>query len=193
MDDRVRMREVRVLSDDTYILRRNTFDFRRRDGRWQTLVRETYDRGDGAAILLWEPEKRTVLLVRQFRFPAYAAGYKEDLVEVPAGLLDARSPEEAIRREAEEEAGIRLGMPRRLFEAFMSPGAVTERITFFMAEYSAADRIGAGGGLEEEGEDISLLEVPLREAMAMIRRGEIVDAKTIMLLQYARLHELGEA
>ncbi|UPG71134.1 NUDIX domain-containing protein [Roseomonas gilardii subsp. gilardii] len=193
MDDRVRMREVRVLSDDTYILRRNTFDFRRRDGRWQTLVRETYDRGDGAAILLWEPEKRTVLLVRQFRFPAYAVGHKEDLVEVPAGLLDARSPEEAIRREAEEEAGIRLDMPRRLFEAFMSPGAVTERITFFMAEYSAADRIGAGGGLEEEGEDISTLEVPLDEALAMIRRGEIVDAKTIMLLQYARLHELGEA
>ena len=193
MDDRVRMREVRVLSDDTYVLRRNTFDFRRRDGRWQTLVRETYDRGDGAAILLWEPRKRTVLLVRQFRFPAYAAGHKDDLVEVPAGMLDARSPEEAIRREAEEEAGIRVTAPRRLFEAFMSPGSVTERITFFMAEYSAADRIGAGGGLEEEGEDISLLEVPLREAMAMIRRGEIVDAKTIMLLQYARLHELGAA
>ena len=193
MKDRIRVLDSKLLSDDRYILRKTRFEYRRRDGRWQTLTRETYDRGNGAAILLIEPRRRTVVLVRQFRFPAFANGHSGDLVEVPAGMIDEGSPEETIRREAEEEVGLRVGTPRKVFEAFMSPGAVTEKLFFFMAEYDAADRIAEGGGLEEEGEDIEVLEVPLDEALAMIARGEIVDAKTIMLLQYARLRELGAA
>ena len=191
MEDRVRVREVRVLSDDWYLLKKTTLDYRRRDGSWQTFTRETYDRGNGAAILLYDPQRRTVLLTRQFRFPAYVNGHPQPLIEVPAGLLDELSPEEAIRREAEEEAGCRIGEARRLFEAFMSPGSVTERLVFFMAEYSAADRIAEGGGLIAEGEDIEVLELPLEEALAMVGRGEIMDAKTIMLLQYAKLAGLG--
>ena len=189
MDERVRVREVRVLSDDWYVLRRTTFDHRRRDGTWQTLDRETYDRGNGAAILLHDPSRGVVLLTRQFRYPAYVNGHPEPLVEVVAGLLDERSPEEAIRQEAEEEAGCRIAAPRRVFEAFMSPGSVLERLVFFVAEYSAADR-AAGGGLAAEGEDIEVLEPTLDEALAMVARGEIVDAKTIMLLQHVKLHGL---
>jgi nudix-type nucleoside diphosphatase (YffH/AdpP family) len=191
MQDRIRVREVRVLSDDWYVLKRTTLDYQRRDGRWQTFNRETYDRGNGAAILLYDPTRRTVLLTRQFRFPAYVNGHPEPLIEVVAGLLDELSPEEAIRREAEEEAGCRVTRPRRLFEAFMSPGSVTERLVFFMAEYSADDRIAEGGGLISEGEDIEVIEIPLKDAIAMIGRGEIVDAKTIMLLQYAEIAGLG--
>ncbi len=190
MKDRIRLREVRVLSDDCYVLRKTTFDYRRRDGSWQTLSRETYDRGNGAAILLYDPRRGTVLLTRQFRYPAFVNGHPEPLIEAVAGLLDERSPEEAIRREAEEEAGCRIVAPRRVFEAFMSPGAVTERLVFFVAEYSAADRVADGGGLAAEGEDIEVLELPLEEALAMIGRGEIMDAKTIMLLQYAKLSGL---
>ena len=191
MQDRIRVREVRVLSDDWYVLKRTTLDYQRRDGRWQTFNRETYDRGNGAAILLYDPTRRTVLLTRQFRFPAYVNGHPQPLIEVVAGLLDELSPEEAIRREAEEEAGCRVARPRRLFEAFMSPGSVTERLVFFMAEYSADDRIAEGGGLISEGEDIEVIEMPLKDAIAMIGRGEIVDAKTIMLLQYAEIAGLG--
>jgi nudix-type nucleoside diphosphatase (YffH/AdpP family) len=190
MDHRIRVREVRVLSDDWYVLRKTTFDYQRRDGTWQTLNRETYDRGNGAVILLFDPSRGTVLLTRQFRYPAYVNGHPEPLIEAVAGLLDERSPEEAIQREAEEEAGCRITQPRRVFEAFMSPGSITERLVFFVAEYSMADRIVAGGGIRAEGEDIEVLEPTLDEAMAMIARGEIVDAKTIMLLQYACLHGL---
>lgn len=186
-DERVRVREVRVLSDDWYVLRKATFDYRRRDGTWQTLSREAYDRGNGAAVLPYDPARGTVLLTRQFRWPAYANGHPGPLVEAVAGLLDEREPEEAIRREAEEEAGCRLSAPRRVFEAFMSPGSVTERLVFFVAEYSAADRVAAGGGLASEGEDIEVLEPTLDGALAMVADGRIADAKTIMLLQYAAL------
>ena len=190
MEDRVRVRTVQVLSDDWYVLRKTTFDYRRRDGSWQTLNRETYDRGNGAVILLYDPRRRTVLLTRQFRFPAFVNGHPEPMIEAVAGLLDELSPEDAIRREAEEEAGCRITAPRRLFEAFMSPGSVTERLVFFAAEYTAADRIHDGGGLLAEGEDIEVLELGFDDALAMIERGEIVDAKTIMLLHYAKLHGL---
>jgi len=190
MENRIRLREVRVLSKDWSVLRKTTFDYRRRDGRWQTLERETYDRGNGATILLYDPDRRTVLLTRQFRFPAYVNGHPAPLIEAVAGLLDERSPEEAIREEAEEEVGCRIAAPRRVFEAFMSPGSVTERLVFFVAEYGAAERIGAGGGKAAEGEDIEVLELSFADAPAMIERGEIVDAKTIMLLQYASLSRL---
>jgi nudix-type nucleoside diphosphatase (YffH/AdpP family) len=190
MDDRIRVREVRVLSDDWYVLRKTTFDYQRRDGTWQTLNRETYDRGNGAVILLYDPSRGRVLLTRQFRYPAFVNGHTKPLIEAVAGLLDARSPEDAIRLEAEEEAGCRVTHVRRVFEAFMSPGSVTERLVFFVAEYSAVDRVTGGGGLAAEGEDIEVLEPTLDEALAMVADGSIVDAKTIMLLQHAKLQGL---
>lgn len=186
----VRVRRVEVLADDWSTLRKTTLDFRRRDGSWQTVTRETYDRGNGAAILLYDPVRRTVLLTRQFRYPAYVNGHTAPLVEVCAGLLDGDDAEQCIRREAEEEVGARVERPRRVFEAYMSPGSVTERLVFFVAEYGAADRRGEAGGLREEGEDIAVFETTLDGALAMIGRGEIVDAKTIMLLQYLALSGL---
>jgi len=193
MAERVRVRDVRLLSDHWYVLKTTRFDFLRRDGQWQTQQRETYDRGNGAAILLYDLLRRTVVLTRQFRYPAFVNGHDDLMVEVPAGLLDAATPEECIRAEAEQEAGIRVRAPRKVFEAFMSPGAVTERLHLFVAAYDAADRIGAGGGLQAEGEDIEVFELDFDAALAMVGRGEIVDAKTIMLLQYAALHLFGAA
>ncbi|PWC36341.1 NUDIX domain-containing protein [Azospirillum sp. TSO35-2] len=188
-DDRIRIREVTLLSDDWYVLKKTTFDYRRRDGRWQTLSRETYDRGNGAALLLYDPTRGTVLLTRQFRFPAHVNGHPEPLLEVCAGLLDDRSPEDAIRAEAEEELGVAVQAPRRVFDAFMSPGSVTERLTFFIAEYRATDR-SDGGGVAEEGEDIEVVELTFADALARIDDGAILDGKTIMLLQHAALHGL---
>ncbi len=186
--DRVRIHEVRVLSDDWYILKKTRFEYRRRNGTWQMQQREAYDRGNGAAILLYNLERGTVVLTRQFRFPAFVNGHDDLLVEVPAGLLDAAAPEERIRAEAEEEAGFRVAQVRKVFEVFMSPGSVTERLHLFVAEYDPSSRVGDGGGMEDEGEDIEVLEPTFAEALAMVARGEIVDAKTIMLLQYAALH-----
>jgi len=188
LTDRVRVRSVKLLSDHWYTLKTTTFDWLRRDGRWQTQQRETYDRGNGAAILLYEPRQRTVVLTRQFRYPTFVNGMDTLMVEVPAGLLDGADPEACIRAEAEQEAGVRVRAPREVMRAYMSPGAVTERLHLFVAEYDASDRIGAGGGIEDEGEDIEVFECPFDEAMTMVRRGEIVDAKTIMLLQWAALH-----
>jgi nudix-type nucleoside diphosphatase (YffH/AdpP family) len=187
VSDRVRVRDVKLLSDHWYVLKTTCFDFLRRDGQWQTQQRETYDRGNGAAILLYNLAQRSVVLTRQFRYPAFVNGHDDLMIEVPAGLLDAATPEECIRAEAEQEAGIRVRAPRKVFEAFMSPGAVTERLHFFVAEYDGSDRIGDGGGLHAEGEDIEVFELPFDEALAMVARGEIVDAKTIMLLQYGEL------
>lgn len=185
--DRVRVHDVTLLSDHWYVLKTTRFDFLRRDGQWQTQARETYDRGNGAAILLYNLAQRSVVLTRQFRYPAFVNGHDDLMVEVPAGVLDAASPEDCIRAEAEQEAGYRVREPRKVFEAFMSPGAVTERLHFFIAEYEPGDRIGDGGGLHDEGEDIEVFELPFDEALAMVARGEIVDAKTIMLLQYGAL------
>ena len=186
--ERVRVVESQVLSDDWYLLKKTVFDFRRANGEWQRQQRETYDRGNGAVILLYQPKSRQVVLVRQFRFPAYVNGHNGMLIEAPAGLLDEATPEQRIRAEVEEETGYRVGEVRKVFEAFMSPGSVTEKLYFFVAEYDAGARIGSGGGLEAEGEDIEVLELPFEEALAMVGGGEIVDAKTIMLLQYAQLN-----
>lgn len=186
--DRVRVRDERLLSDHWYVLKAARFDWRRRDGRWQTSTREVYDRGDGAAILLYDPKRRTVVLTRQFRYPAFVNGHDDLMVEVPAGVLDGADPEACVRAEAEQEAGWRVRAPRKVLEAFMSPGAVTERLHFFVAEVDAADRVGAGGGLAGEGEDIEVFDCPFDEALAMVGRGAIVDAKTILLLQWAALH-----
>jgi|ERR1019366_1247159 nudix-type nucleoside diphosphatase (YffH/AdpP family) len=188
VSDRIRIQNVRVLSDNHYTLKSTTFEWRRADGEWQTQARETYDRGNGATLLAYNLTRRTVVLVRQFRYPAYVNGYDDLVIEAAAGLLDNESPEVRIRAEAEEEIGYRLGEVRKIFEAFMSPGAVTEKLYFFVAEYEPAMRIGSGGGIASEGEEIEVLELPIGEALAMIGDGRIVDAKTIMLLQYAALN-----
>ena len=184
----VRILEERVLAHDWYLLRKTTFEHRRRDGRLQVVSRETYDRGNGVALLLFNAARGTVILIRQFRFPAWVNGCADGmLVETCAGLLDGNDPLAAMRREAIEETGYAVKSPRKVFEAYMSPGSVTEKLHFFVAAYDDADRQGAGGGEAHEGEDIEVLELPLARALAMIASGEIQDGKTIMLLQHAAM------
>ncbi|NRR31745.1 NUDIX domain-containing protein [Oxalobacteraceae bacterium] len=189
-EDRVRIHAVQTLSQDWFLLQKTTFDYRRSDGSWQTMTRETYDRGNGAVILLYNRARRSVVLIRQFRFPTYGNGHDGFLIEAAAGLLDHASPEQRIKAEVEEETGYRVSEVRKVFEAFMSPGSVTERLYFFVGEYEPDSRPGTGGGIAEEGEDIEVLELPFEQALAMMARGEICDGKTIMLLQYAQLHLL---
>ncbi|AZC34390.1 GDP-mannose pyrophosphatase NudK [Pseudomonas chlororaphis] len=191
--DRVRIHQVEVLSDNWYVLRKTTYDFQGRDGVWRTLNRETYDRGNGATILLYSRAKQTVVLTRQFRFPAFVNEHDGMLIETCAGLLDKDDARTCIHKETEEETGYRIREVRKVFEAFMSPGSVTERLHFFVGEYFDEDKQGEGGGLEHEGEEIEVLELPIDRALAMIDSGEICDGKTIMLLQYAKLHRLLEA
>lgn len=191
MNDRVRIAEVTVLSDDWYVLKKTTFDYRRRDGRWQRQTRETYDRGNGACILLYNTALGRVVLTRQFRLPAYVNGCPDGmLIEACAGLLDKEDPASGIRRETEEETGFHVREVQKAFEAYMSPGSVTERVYFYVAEYEPSDQRSAGGGEEQEGEDIEVLELDFKRALQMIESGEICDGKTIMLLQYVQLRGL---
>jgi nudix-type nucleoside diphosphatase (YffH/AdpP family) len=185
--ERVRILDTVVLSDDWYVLRKVIFDFRRRDGAWQRQSRETYDRGNGATILLHNPATDTVLLTRQFRMPAFVNGHDGMLIETPGGLLDDASPEDRIRAEVEEETGYRVRHIEKVFESFMSPGSVTEKLYFYLGEYDGSMRVHDGGGVVEEGEEIETIEVTLSTAMQMIARGEIMDGKTIMLLQHLAL------
>ncbi|GAA2151827.1 NUDIX domain-containing protein [Kitasatospora kazusensis] len=182
------VRDVELTSQGWHVLRRTTFDHRRRDGGWVTQQRETYDRGNGAVVLPYDAERGHVLLTRQFRYPAYVNDHPDGmLVEAAAGLLDGDDPLTAIRRESAEELGVTLGPLIHVLDAYMSPGSVTERLHFYAAPYTPADRTGHGGGVEEEGEDIQVLELPFVEALAMVRDGRIVDGKTILLLQWAVL------
>lgn len=181
------VRDVEVLANDWYVLRATTFDRRGSDGTWSTERRETYDRGDGATILLYDTERRTVLLTRQFRFPVYVNGHPDGmLLETAAGLLDEDDPVAAIRREAVEETGVEVGEVQHVFDVFMSPGAVTERLHFFAAPYRRDDLRGTSHGVAEEGEDIETVELDVDDARARIGT-DIVDAKTVMLLQWAFL------
>jgi nudix-type nucleoside diphosphatase (YffH/AdpP family) len=187
-NDEIRILEERVLAHDWYLLRKTTFEHRRRDGRLQVVSRETYDRGNGVALLLFNAARGTVILTRQFRFPAWVNGCDDGLlIEACAGQLDGNDPVAAMQREAIEETGYDVKAPRKVFEAYMSPGSITEKLHFFVAAYDDADRRHAGGGEVDEGEDIEVLELPLARAMAMIASGEIQDGKTIMLLQHAVL------
>ncbi len=180
--------DVELLASGWHVLRRTTLQRRRGDGTWVTEQRETYDRGNGATLLPYDADRRTVLLSRQFRYPVYVNGHPDGmLLEAAAGLLDDDSPEDAVRREVEEELGITVGEIEHVFDVFMSPGSVTERLHFYAAPYRPADRTGEGGGLAEEGEDIEVVELPFDEALDMIDDGRIADAKTIMLLQWAAL------
>ena len=188
VDDRIEVHEERLLSDNWYVLKTTRFSWRRDDGTWQETWRETYDRGNGAVILPYDPDRRTVLLGRQFRYPAYVNGHDGLLIEAAAGLLDDADPAERIRKETEEELGLRLRELTQIWDVFMSPGSVTERLFFFVARYQSSDRLSGGGGLAEEGEEIGVLELTLDAALEMVADGRIRDAKTIMLLQYAALN-----
>ncbi len=192
MQDRIRIQKSETLSDNFYILKKVTFDYLRADGSWQTQSREAYDRGNGATLLLYNKAQKSVVLIRQFRYPAFANGYEHMLIETCAGVLDEDDPETCARKESEEETGYRVEHVQKVFEVFMSPGAVTEKIHFFIAEYFPGSKVAEGGGMEGEGEDIEVLELPFAEALQMIERGEICDAKTIMLLQYAALNQIFE-
>jgi nudix-type nucleoside diphosphatase (YffH/AdpP family) len=184
---RVRLRELTAVYDAWSKLSRASFDFQRSDGTWSEQQREVYERGNGATILLRDETRDTVLLTRQFRLPAYLNGHPDGmLIETPAGLLDGEDAETAIRREAEEETGYRVDSVTRIGEYFMSPGSVTERIAFFTGSYRADARVSGGGGVASEGEDIEIIEVTLTEALAMVDSGEIVDAKTVLLLRLAQ-------
>jgi GDP-mannose pyrophosphatase NudK len=182
--NRVRINKVQTLSDDWYLLKKTTFDYLRRDGCWETVTRETYDRGNGATILLLNRRRGTVLLTRQFRFPTYVNGLEDGmLVEACAGLLDNQSPEAAIRREAEEELGVTVNQVQKVLEAYMSPGSVTEKLYFFIGEYE--ERVADFAGNFHEGEEIEVLELTLAEALDWINDGRIQDGKTIILLLFA--------
>ncbi|NHZ99303.1 NUDIX domain-containing protein [Massilia sp. CCM 8734] len=187
-EPRVRIDREELLSDNWYILKRLTFSLRRRDGAWQSQTREVYDRGNGAVILPYNLRQRTVLLTRQFRIPAFVNGHDGFLIEAAAGLLDHASPEQRIRAEAEEETGYRIGNVTKIYDLFMSPGSVTERLHFFVGAYESTDKVGDGGGLAAEGEDIDVLELGFEQALAMMASGEIMDGKTVLLLQYLQLH-----
>lgn len=184
----IKIQKEEILSDNWYILRKFTYDFKLKNGNWQTQSREAYDRGNGAVILLYNAEQRSVILTRQFRLPSFVNGNPSGmLIEACAGLLDKDSPEDCIRREVEEETGYKVSHVRKIFEAYMSPGSVTEILYFFIAEYAASMKVHEGGGVEHEQEEIEVLELPFEKALAMIDDGEIKDAKTIMLLQHLRL------
>jgi nudix-type nucleoside diphosphatase (YffH/AdpP family) len=185
--DRIRIHQTTTLSKQRYELKSIEFAWHRRDGEWQSLKREVYEKGNGATILLTNRARRSVVLIRQFRLPTFLNGYREELIEAAAGMLDDATPEDRIRAEVEEETGYTVHHVEKVFEAFMSPGALSEKLYFFIAEYDPASRAGEGGGLKHEGEDITVLELPFDDAMAMIGDGRICDAKTIMLLQHAKL------
>lgn len=190
-NNRVKIESEEVLSDNWYTLRKYTFDYQRTDGSWERQSREAYDRGNGATILLYNNEKQTVILTRQFRLPTYTNGNATGImIEACAGLLDRDNPEECIRRETEEETGYQVKSVRKIFEAYMSPGSVTEILYFFVAEYSDDMKVSDGGGCETEQENIEVMEIPFQQATEMVANGEINDAKTIMLIQYAQLNGL---
>ena len=191
MNPRVRNVQKQVLSDNWYTLRKVTFEYQKKNGEWETQHREAYDRGNGAAILLYNKAQKTVILTRQFRMPTYVNGNETGLlIEVCAGLLEENNAEDCIRRETEEETGYIITDVQKVYEAYMSPGSVTELVHLFVAEYSKEQKNTEGGGVAEEQEEIDVLELPFAEALQMMKTGEIRDGKTIMLLQYAQINNL---
>jgi len=187
ISNRVRSRELWILSDNYYTLRKASFDFQRSDGAWQHQERESYDIGDAAAVLPFDKARGLVILIKQFRWPVFEWGLKQFLVEVIAGKLDGDTPADCVTREAMEEAGVAISNPHLVTHCFTSPGAIKERASMFLADYDSTASRARGGGHEHEGEDIEVLEMPLDDALKMIERGEIVDMKTILLLQAAAL------
>jgi len=189
--EKVKNLEIEILSDNWYTLNKLTYNYLTKKGVWQQQTREAYDRGNGATILLYNKEQKTVILTRQFRAPTYINGNDDGmLIEACAGLLDEDSPEDCIKKETEEETGYKVSNVTKIFESYMSPGAVTEIIHFFIAEYSHEMKITKGGGLEDEQEEIEVLELPIDKAFQMIKTGDIKDGKTMMLLQYIKLENI---
>lgn len=191
MIDNIKILDTKVLSDNWYVLRKITYEYSKKDGTKLTQSREAYDRGNGATILLYNKNQQTVILTRQFRLPTFVNGNETGmLIEACAGLLDKDNAEDCIRRETEEETGYKITDVRKVFEAYMSPGSVTEMLYFFIAEYSKEMKVNDGGGAEHEEENIEVLELAFEKAMSMIESGEIKDGKTIMLLQYIKLNRI---
>lgn len=190
-DIKVTIEKTEILSDNWYTLKKVTFSIQKKDGTFEQQSREAYDRGNGAVILLYNKNSETVILTRQFRLPTFINGNASGMmIEACAGLLDNDNPEECIKRETEEETGYKISHVEKIFEAYMSPGSVTEILHFFIAEYSEELKINDGGGLADEGENIEVLELPFNQTLAMIDSGEIKDAKTIMLLQHLRIKNI---
>ena len=188
-NERVKNIKKEVLSDNWYTLNKLTFDYQKADGTWEQQQREAYDRGNGAVILLYHKTEKTIVLTKQFRMPTYINGNKDGMmIELPAGLLDNDDPEAAIKRETEEETGYRITKVQKVFEAYMSPGSVTEILHFFIAAYEKEMKVSEGGGHTEEHENIEVLEIPFSKSLDMIKEGKIKDAKSIMLLQYAQIN-----
>lgn len=191
MNKGIKIIETEVLSDNWYTLNKVTYKYLKEDGTWETHAREAYDRGNGAAILLYNPTTRKIILTRQFRMPTYVNGNEDGMmIEVCAGLLDKDNAEDCIKKETEEETGYKVTKVQKIFESYMSPGSVTEILHFFVAEYNKDMKVSEGGGIEAEQENIEVLELDFDEAYAMVYSGKIKDAKTIMLLQYAKIHNL---
>ena len=187
----IKIQKTELLSDNWYVLNKITFDYQKKDDSWITQKREVYDRGNGAAILLYNTQQKTVILTRQFRLPTYLNGNETGMmIEVCAGLLDQDNPEQCIIRETEEETGYRITKIKKVMEAYMSPGAVTEVLYLFIGEYDESMKVSDGGGVEHEEENIDVMEMSFDEAYSMIESGQIQDAKTIMLLQYAKIKSL---
>ena len=191
MNKKVNIVNTEVLSNNWYTLRKITYQWQKKNGTWETQQREAYDRGNGATILLYNVANQCVILTKQFRMPTYLNGNETGmLIEACAGLLDTDNPEDCIRRETEEETGYQVTEVKKVFEAYMTPGSVTEILYFFVAAYESTMKISDGGGLEHDQEDIEVIELPFQEALQMMVRGEIKDAKTMLLLQYAKLNGL---
>jgi len=191
MNKNVKLIGEEILSNNWYTLRKISYELKKADGSVEIQSREAYDRGNGAVIMLYNTARQTVVLTRQFRMPTFVNGNADGmLIEACAGLLDKDNPEECIRRETEEETGYKIKEAKKIFEAYMSPGSVTEILYFFIAEYDQSMKVSDGGGIAHEQENIEVLEIPFRQALEMIDRGEIKDAKTIMLLQYLQLHNI---
>ncbi len=190
-DPKITIQKTELLSDNWYLLNKITFDYQEENKQTETHIREVYDRGNGAAILLYNPAEKTVILTRQFRLPSYLNKNQTGMmIEVCAGLLDQDHPEQCIIRETEEETGYRISKVQKVMETYMSPGAVTEILYLFIGEYNASMKVHEGGGLDAEQEHIEVMELPFEKAFEMIATGEIKDAKTVMLLQYAKINEL---
>lgn len=187
----IKITDTKILSDNWYVLKKITYEYLKKDGTIISQSREAYDRGNGATILLYNKEQKTVILTRQFRLPTFINGNETGMmIEACAGLLDKDNAEDCIRRETEEETGYKITAVRKIFEAYMSPGSVTEILHFFIAEYAKEMKVSEGGGLDHEEENIEVLELDISEAMQMVANGEIKDAKTIMLLQYIKLNDI---
>lgn len=191
MSQQIKNINSELLSDNYYILNKYTFDYKMKSGIWVHQMREVYDRGHGAGILLYNRKKKTILLIRQFRMPTYLSGNSSGfLVEICAGLLDEQDPVSCIIREAEEEVGYRITDVKKIYEAYSSPGVMTEKMHFFIGEYNESMKVSDGGGLDSEHEDIEVIELPFNEAIDMLNRGDIIDTRTIVLLQYAIIHKI---